>query len=72
MTKLHEALLEISDKLDVTPKQACWIINNSNLYRRKDGLNIKPNQIYARIGNKNYSNLLKIDERGFIKRVRNT
>ncbi len=64
--KLHEAITEVISKVgNITPKQMCWILNNSKLYEKRDSSEIKVEQIYARINK--YPNLLYIDKNKLIK-----
>ena len=60
--KLHEAITEVISKVgNITPKQMCWILNNSKLYEKRNSSEIKVEQIYARINK--YPNLLYIDKK---------
>ena len=58
--KLHEAIAEVTNKIgNLTPKQMCWILNNSKLYEKRDSSEVKVSQIYARINK--YPNLFYLD-----------
>lgn len=59
--KLHEAMQAVIKKLGNTkPKHLTWIINNSNLYEKRDLSEIQVSQIHARISK--YPHLFYINE----------
>ena len=60
-TTLQEAIKFVVEKLGPTkPKQVAWVINNSNLYQKRDLSEVQTSQIYARISK--YPDLLYINE----------
>ena len=68
---LHEAI-EIILKDNNRPMKAYEIANEINakgLYLRKDGREVPYNQIYARV--RNYSDIFKKDEDGYISIIQN-
>ena len=50
---LHEAITQIlrENKKPMTIHELADVINSRKLYRRKDGSDIEPNQISARVNN---------------------
>ncbi|PKO05887.1 MAG: hypothetical protein CVU41_09695 [Chloroflexi bacterium HGW-Chloroflexi-3] len=50
---LHEAIAQIlsEKKKPMTTQELADVINNRRLYRKKDGSDIEPNQISARVSN---------------------
>lgn len=58
---LHEAMKTTISKLgSMKAKQLAWIINNSNLYQKKDLSELKTSQIYARINK--YPDMFYVNE----------
>ncbi len=50
---LHEAIVQVlrENKKPMTTQELADVINSRKLYRKKDGSDIEPNQISARVSN---------------------